>query len=357
MVKFPAIAGARLLESVSGRVLKGDPSAVKVSHLAEPAEAGDDGVAFIIAESFLKELPTTKVGTLVVQEAFAERVLERLPPTVRLCIACKDAYVGLAAFSRVVAENVPSGDWKIGEGEGERRIHPTAEIATTARLGVGVVVGAHAKIGANTSVLANAVIGPECRIGQDCVIFPGVVLYPRTQIGDRVRLHANVVLGSDGFGYARGPQGSVKIWHLGRVIVGDDVEIGAGTTIDRGTMKDSIIESGAKIDNLCQIGHNGHVKSHAILCAQVGMAGNVTVGRGAILAGQVGVADKVEIGDGAVVGPKSGLSKDINPGEVVMGQQPARPRREWWKLVALFERLPDLNDRLKKLEAKLEGKQ
>jgi UDP-3-O-[3-hydroxymyristoyl] glucosamine N-acyltransferase len=178
------------------------------------------------------------------------------------------------------------------------------------------------------------------------------VLYPRSEVGSRVRLHANVVLGSDGFGYARGPKGLVKIWHLGRVIVHDDVEIGPGTTIDRGTLKDTIIEKGVKIDNQVQIGHNGHVHPHAVLCAQVGLAGNVTVESGAILAGKVGVADKIKIGVGPVVGALSGVSKDVGAGEEVMSAFPSRPRREWWRLVAHFERLPEMSARLKKLETK-----
>jgi UDP-3-O-[3-hydroxymyristoyl] glucosamine N-acyltransferase len=174
-------------------------------------------------------------------------------------------------------------------------------------------------------------------------------------VGNRVRIHANAVLGSDGFGYARGPRGAVKIWHFGNVVVGDDVEIGAGATIDRGTLKDTIIDEGAKLDNLVHIGHNGYVKSHAILCAQVGLSGNVTVGSGAILAGKVGVADKIEIGDGAIIGPASGVSKDVKPGEILMGKHRAKPRREWWKLVRLFERLPELFERVKNLEQSRDG--
>ena len=154
------------------------------------------------------------------------------------------------------------------------------------------------------------------------------------------------MIGADGFGYARGPQGSVKIWHLGRVVIEDDVEIGAGTMIDRGTLKDTIIERGAKIDNLCQIGHNGHVKAHAILCAQVGMAGNVTVGRGAILAGKVGVADKIEIGDGALVGPMTGISKRcVKPkaSRLWASILPAGRDAKWWRLMALISTSGCLN--------------
>lgn len=354
MVNFKPIPAKALVEAVSGTVLVnrlGERLEDEVTEIGEPLEVGPEGVAFIISEAFLKDVPSTQAKILVVQMAFAERVQQQLPTSVKLCVGCPDAYLGLAFVSGLIAKNDPLLDWQL-PATAAIAIHPTAKVDSSARIGPGVVIGERAAVGPRTTIIANAVLGPETQVGADSMLFPGVVLYPRTQIGNRVRLHSNVVLGSDGFGYARGPQGSVKIWHLGRVRVGDDVEIGANTAVDRGTIKDTVIEKGVKIDNLVQIGHNGHVKSHAILCAQVGMAGNVTIGRGAILAGKVGVADKVEIGDGALVGPMSGLSKDIKPGEQVMGQQPARPRREWWRLIVLFEKLPELYERVKKLEGK-----
>ncbi len=353
MVNIAPLSTAQIADAVGGTVVfsrLGDGEKLEVTQLGEPLEVGKEGVAFIISEAYVRDVAKTQACLLVVQAAFVERVTAALPPNVKVLIACPDAYLGLANVSKVIADQDPMADWHLSAQASGLGVHSSAQIDSTARLGAGVVVGEGARIGAHTTILANAVVGPGVSIGQDCLIFPGVVLYPRTQIGNRVRLHANVVLGSDGFGYARGPQGSVKIWHLGRVIVEDDVEIGPGTTVDRGTMKDSIIERGAKIDNLCQIGHNGHVKAHAILCAQVGMAGNVTVGRGAILAGKVGIADKIEIGDGAIVGPMTGVSKDVMAGEQVMGHFVARPRREWWRLLVLFDKLPEIYDRLKKLE-------
>lgn len=359
MVKFGSITAARIAEVVGGKIAfsrnqGGEES--KATHLGEPLEVSAEGVAFIISESFVRDAAATKASILVVQAALLERVQQTLSADVKVVVSAPDAYLGLAELSRVIAESDALFDWRPGKDDSGKSVSGLAEVDSSAVIGRGAVVCDGAKIGARTVILPNAVVGPGVSIGSDCVIFPGVVLYPRTNIGNRVRIHANAVLGSDGFGYARGPQGSVKIWHLGKVVVGDDVEIGAGTMIDKGTMKDTIIEKGAKLDNLVQIGHNGHVKAHAILCAQVGMAGNVTIGRGAILAGKVGVADKLEIGDGALIGPMSGLSKDVKAGEQVMGSHPAKPRREWWKLIVLVEKLPDIYDRLKKLEAKFEGK-
>lgn len=352
MVNISPLSASRIVEAIGGNILRGSTDGIEVTQIGEPLEAGAGGVAFIISESFVRDSAQSRAEVLVVQAAFAERVLAQLSEHVKLVVACKDSYLGLAQVSKIAADADPFHEWRLADSSSEERVHRTAKVDPTAKLGPGVVVGEGAVVGPRTQLVANVVVGPHATVGSDCVLFPGVVVYPRTQVGSRVRLHANVVLGSDGFGYARGPQGSVKIWHLGRVVVGDDVEIGAGSMVDRGTLKDTVIERGAKLDNLVQVGHNVLVKSHAILCAQVGMAGNSVVGMGAILAGKAGVADKVEIGDGAIVGPMSGLSKDVKAGEVVMGQQPAKPRREWWKLIALFERLPELYDRVKKLEQK-----
>jgi UDP-3-O-[3-hydroxymyristoyl] glucosamine N-acyltransferase len=332
-------------------VIQGAESSRSITCLGEPLDFAEESIegslAFLISESFTKDIQQTKAEVVVLQASLVEKLKGTLPASVKVCISSPDAYVGFAQLSQAIALSDARWDWAPHKADS---IHPDAKVHPTATVSTGVVVGEGSVIGARSVILPNAVIAPHVRIGEDCKIFPGTVVYPHTQIGNRVRIHANVVVGSDGFGYARSPKGAIKIWHLGAVRIEDDVEIGAGTMIDRGTLKDTIIESGAKIDNLVQVGHNGHIKAHAILCAQVGMAGNVTIGRGAILAGKVGVADKLEIGDGALVGPMSGLSKDVKAGDQVMGQQPARPRREWWKLIAYFERLPELFDRVKKLE-------
>lgn len=362
MVSFKPIGAARIIEIVSGSVLSSDSKSVgisqsefEISELGEPLEVGPRGVSFIISDAFIKDVASTRAAMLIIHAALAEKVMPLVSATVKVCAVAKDAYLGLALFSKVIAQSDRVWDWR-PETSGGAAINPSAEIDASVVVSPGVVISEDVKIAARTVLLPNCVIGPKAQIGSDCVIFPGVVIYPRTVVGARVRIHANSVIGSDGFGYARGAQGSVKIWHLGKVVIGDDVEIGSGTMIDRGTMKDTIIEEGAKIDNLVQIGHNGHVGAHAVLCGQTGLAGNVTVGAGAILAGKVGVADKLRIGKGAIVGPFSGLSKDVGDGEVVMGVIPARPRREWWNMVAQIDKLSEVFDRLKKLE-KLGGKE
>ncbi len=351
MVRIPALTGAQIRETVGGTVLTGDEAGVEASELAEPRDAGSAAVAFVIGETYVADVAGTRACVVVVQKALAEKVLPLLPSQVRLCLGCEDAYLGLARLSEAIARHDSLADWRLPHaGAVAANVHQTAKVDPTAKIGPGAVVCAGVTIGARTTLLPNVVIGPDVTVGEDCVIFPGAVLYPRTRVGNRVRLHANVTIGSDGFGYARGPAGASKIWHLGAVVIQDDVEIGPGTAVDRGTIKDTVIERGVKIDNLVQIGHNGYVKAHAIICAQAGLAGNVTVGRGAVLAGKVGVGDKIEIGDGATVGAMSGVSKDVAPGDIVMGSLLARPRREWWRFLATLERVGDLVERVKKLE-------
>ena len=330
---------AQIIEATSGALLHGGENrALPLRELKEPAEAGPAAATFLITAGFMDDVAKTRASVIVVQDSLWDKLKDRVPSTVKAVVGAKDAYLGLARVSGLFAKAMAHGDW-LPESVGAGAVHPSARVDASARVCFGALVCADAVIGPRSVILPGAVVGPGCQVGADCTLFPGAMLYPRTVLGDRVRIHANAVLGADGFGYAKGPRGSEKIWHLGRVVVGNDVEIGAGACVDRGTLRDSIVEDGAKIDNLVQVGHNGHIKAHAILCAQVGLAGNGTVGRGAILAGQVGVADKIKIGDGSVMGPQAGISKDVPAGEIMMGIFPARPRREWWKFVAQLDRL------------------
>jgi UDP-3-O-[3-hydroxymyristoyl] glucosamine N-acyltransferase len=184
---------------------------------------------------------------------------------------------------------------------------------------------------------ANAVIGPKVRIGRDCSIGAGTNL-THAVIGDRVVIHPGCHIGQDGFGYVSGAQGHVKVPQVGSVMIRDDVEIGAGTTIDRGGMRDTQIGEGSKIDNLCQIGHNVVIGRQCIVVALTGISGSVTIEDHAVLAGAVGVAPHVTIGKGAVLAARSGVMSNIPPGET-WGGYPARPRTEWLRQQATLARL------------------
>ncbi|MGE4232757.1 MAG: UDP-3-O-(3-hydroxymyristoyl)glucosamine N-acyltransferase [Bacteriovoracia bacterium] len=348
MVEIKPLSVQKLVELVEGEIVFSDETISSVSEIGEPAKTV--GLGFIISDAYLADVASTTASVLVVQRKFSELVLNKQKnnelKSVKTIIACSDAYLGMARVSRFVVEQQPEFDWPVDSVK-PSQIDSTAFVSATASVGSGC------RIGARTKILAGATVGPGSVVGDDCVLFPGCVVYPRSVIGNRVRLHSNVAVGGDGFGYARGPRGSEKIWHLGRVIIEDDVEIGPNAAIDRGTFKDTVISRGVKIDNLVQIGHNGNIGAHTVICAQTGLAGNVTVGQAAILAGKVGVADKITIGDGATIGALSGVSKDVAAKEIVMGAWIARPRRQWWKLIARVEKLSQFIDRLKRVEAKL----
>lgn len=262
----------------------------------------------------------------------------------------------------------------------EPGIHATAVIAADAvigadvRIGPFVVIGPRAVVGAGTIVMAHVTIGADARVGAGCRIHPGARIGDRVAVGDRVILHHNVSLGADGFSFVTPEAGSVesakatgrveatnvtlrRINSIGTVIVGDDVEIGANSAVDRGTVSATRIGRGTKIDNLVQIGHNVVIGETCMLCGQVGIAGSAVIGNRVVLAGKVGVGDHVRIGDDAVVGAASAVGTDVAPKSVVMGM-PAMPRQRFFdqmtylhRLKNLFGDVADLKSRLKRVES------
>jgi len=221
-------------------------------------------------------------------------------------------------------------------------IHPTAVIDATASVSPEASIGPYVVIGAN------------CRVGAGSVLHPHVVLYAGTILGEHVIVHAGTVLGADGFSYHPGPEGLLKVPQVGRVEVGDCVEIGANSCIDRAFLEATRIDRGAKIDNLVQIGHNSHVGAHAVLAAQTGLSGSVNVGSGALLGGQVGVADHVSVGAGAQVGAKSGVSRNLEAATTYLGKVPAQRAEAFRRVVGAMRKLPELWTRLRRLESRVE---
>lgn len=241
-------------------------------------------------------------------------------------------------------------------------IHPTAVIADGARLGQGVSVGPHvvierdASVGAGTSLGAGVYVGEGVTIGSHCTLHPRVSIYPGVRMGDRVVLHAGVVLGSDGFGYLFAEGRHHKFPQLGGLVIEDDVEIGSNTTVDRGSLGVTRIGRGTKIDNLVQVAHNVKIGRHVILAAQVGISGSTEIGDYVVMGGQVGVGDHVRIGEGCVIGGQAG----ILPGKIVQKRSvlwgtPTRPLTEFKKLNAHLSRLPELARKVRELSAKLPG--
>jgi UDP-3-O-[3-hydroxymyristoyl] glucosamine N-acyltransferase len=237
-------------------------------------------------------------------------------------------------------------------------IHPSAQLgrglSAGAALAIGplVVVGERVRLGDRVVLHPHVVVGDDVVLGDDVELWPHVTVLQGCQIGDRVVIQAGSVIGSDGFGYAHDGERYTKIRHLGRVVIEDDVEIGAGNTIDRATFGVTRIGRGVKTDNLVHIAHNVSVGEHSVIVAQVGIAGSTQVGRHVTLAGQAGLSGHITIGDGAVVGPQAGVAQSVAPGAVVSGS-PEMPHRQWLRVQRSLPRLPELRRQVAELERRL----
>jgi UDP-3-O-[3-hydroxymyristoyl] glucosamine N-acyltransferase len=253
------------------------------------------------------------------------------------------------AFTRIVAHfRPPQRDEFVG-------VHASAVVSPTAKLCPGVRVHANAVIGDGVIVGARSVIhsGVQimagCKIGEDVILFPNAVLYENTVVGSRTLIHANAVIGAYGFGYTTVRGRHRLSAQLGNVEIGDDVDIGACTTVDRGTYGATVIGEGTKIDNHVMIAHNCRIGRHNIICSQVGVAGSTTTGDYVVMAGQVGIRDHVQIGDGVTIGAKAGVMNDIPAGATYVGI-PATPERQQMLIQAAIQKLPELKKQLKELQ-------
>lgn len=238
-------------------------------------------------------------------------------------------------------------------------IHPTAvlgpqtQVDPTAHIGPGCILGQNVRIGARTVLKGQVFVDDDCVIGDDTCLFPQVTLYPRSQVGHRVRIHAGSVIGSDGFGYVLDRGSHRKVPQVGIVIVQDDVEIGAGVTIDRGALGPTVIGRGTKIDNLVQIAHNVTIGEHCLVIAQAGIAGSTKLGNYVTLAGQVGLAGHLKVGSRVTVAAQSGVMHDIPDGQKWFGS-PAQPDRQMKRQLLASQQLPELLRRVHELEKRLE---
>jgi len=242
-------------------------------------------------------------------------------------------------------------------------VHPTAVVPASARieegvtLGPYVVIGERAHVGKGTQIGAHVSLGAYCSLGEDCRIHPRVALYPGVRLGNRVEVHAGAVIGADGFGYAFDGERYWKFPQTGIVEIGDDVEIGANATIDRGSLDDTRIARGVKLDNLVHVGHNVQIGAHTVVAAQTGISGSSRLGAQVVCGGQVGIADHCTLEDRSIAGAQAGIptGKIIRSGQTVWGT-PARPLDKFKEAYVWFARLPELGERLKKLEQHLFGK-
>ncbi|MCI0662350.1 MAG: UDP-3-O-(3-hydroxymyristoyl)glucosamine N-acyltransferase [Acidobacteria bacterium] len=321
--------------------LVGDPE-IEITGVS-PIEMAQPGqLTFLSNKKYRRHLATTKASAIILQNA------DDLPVG-KSAIISSDPYL---AFGLVMNLLHPSF-------APERGVHPSAVISPSAQIGLNIsvgpfsVIGDNVIIGDNVSILPHCVIYPDVQIGDDALIHSHCVIREGCRIGARVILQNHVVIGSDGFGFAKRPDKSwLKISQAGIVIIEDDVEIGAGSAIDRATIGSTVIGKGTKIDNLVQIGHGSTVGQNTLLCAQVGLAGSTRVGNEVILSGQVGAAGHLEIGDGVIATAQTGIPSSVEAGKIISGY-PAIENRDWLKSSAIFAQLPKLQKEIRELRERL----
>ncbi|HEY0867875.1 MAG TPA: UDP-3-O-(3-hydroxymyristoyl)glucosamine N-acyltransferase [Fimbriimonas sp.] len=344
MEKRPSFWTLAELSELLGGELRG-PGDLRICRAA-PAHSQDaEGLTFASSEAFLKTAEASGVGAVLVPFS--------APPVSKPAIAVENPRETFGRFLAMCHRPLPF----------EAGIHPKADVSPdadvdpTASVGAFAVIERGAKLGRACRVYPFAYVGEGCVLGAGAVVFPHAVLYQNVRLGDRAIVHAGAILGADGFGYVWDGQRQVKIPQVGGVEIGEDVEIGALTAVDRSTAGDTVVERGVKLDNLVQVGHNSIVGEHTVVAALVGISGSTQIGKRVTLAGQSATSDHVKIGDDVVMGGRTGVTKDVTEPGTYWGL-PARPIGETMRIMALQAKLPSLYERLKALEkrvAELEG--
>jgi UDP-3-O-[3-hydroxymyristoyl] glucosamine N-acyltransferase len=332
---------AQIAEAVGARLIGNGRAGM--CGLASLASAGPEDLVFVEDEKHLAAALASRAGA-VIAGAFAEGISCDRP-----LLISEHPKLAFARAARFLNEDSGHAADSEQGTEASENIHATAVVSASAVLGAGVCVGARAVIGekahidAGTRVAPGCVIGEGVEIGRDCRIYPNATIYPGTKLGDRVLVHAGAVLGSDGFGYVRDRKSGryEKFPQVGRLVIEDDVEIGANSTIDRGALDETRIRRGTKIDNLVHIGHNCQLGEDVVIAAQTGLSGSIVIENGVVLGGQVGIGEHARIGEGVMLGGQGG----VLPNKILRGKglafwgTPAQPLRQYLKQLAMLARL------------------
>jgi UDP-3-O-[3-hydroxymyristoyl] glucosamine N-acyltransferase len=323
-----------------GCELIGDPDIV-VSGVATLANATNESLTFLASSAYKKQLSSTKAAAVILRPADAAEA-----PVAALLH--ENPY---ACYARMAAFVCPEPAFEPGI-HASAVVDPSANIAASAHVGAQVAIGERVTIGESVYIGPGTVIGPDCIVGDDCRLIANVTFARAVHVGKRSIFHPGAVLGSDGFGHALTPEGWVRVPQLGGLRIGDDVEIGANTTVDCGAIDDTVIEDGVRIDNLCQIGHNVHVGAHTAMASSVAIAGSTKIGKRCQFAGLVASAGHLQICDDVVALGRATITKDITEPGTYGAVFAAEPAREWARHVARFKRIDALTERVRKLEKK-----
>ena len=334
---------AEQIATVLKGTIEGDPS-VEVSNFSRIEEGKPGTLTFLANPKYTHYVYTTNASIVLVNDDFKP---DR--PIKATLIRCFNAYAALAILLEMVEKMKPQ---KVG-------IEPMTQIAETATLGEKVYIGSfsyvaeNVKIGDETKIYPQTYLGENVTIGKNTIIYPGVRIYPGCVIGDNCIIHSGAVIGSDGFGFAFEDGVYKKIPQMGIVVIEDDVEIGANTTIDRAVMDATIIRKGVKLDNLIQIAHNVEVGENTAMAAQVGVSGSTKIGKNCMFGGQVGLGGHITVGDNANIGAQSGIISNIKPDAKIIGA-PAIPVKDFFKSSVVFPKLPEMYKQLAQLQKEVE---
>jgi len=334
---------------VSGEAPEGADLDLRINGIAPLDRAGPNDLSFLDNPKYVALAATTAAGICLTTERFAQA----LPP--RVCVLrVREPYRALVEVARALFPDAlrPTSLFDAGGVLPGAHIHPSARLENGVTVDPGAVIGARAEIGGGTVIAAGAVIATGVRIGRDCSIGANASIM-HALIGDRVIIHPHCAIGQDGFAYVSNAKGHVKVPQIGGVVIHDDVEIGAGTKIDRGGMRDTVIGEGTKIDNLVQIGHNVVLGQGCLVVSQTGIAGSTRVGNYVMMGGQAGVIGHLDVGDGAIITAQSGVTKDVPPRGILSGS-PAGDRRTHLKELAALSKLPEALQEIRKLRQEIE---
>lgn len=332
-----------ILAEQLGATLEGDGDTV-ITGLAPIESAGPGDITFLANKKYQKYLESTKATAIIVSPE-TEVTRDDLS-----CLRLQDAYFGfvqlLRLFHPVVRYDAPGI-------HAQSFVDPSADISNDVTIAAHAFVGPGARIGRGSVIAEGAVIRNNVVIGEDCLIYPNVTILDRCTVGNRVIIQAGTTIGSDGFGFAPVEDRYEKIPQTGTVVIEDDVEIGANSCIDRGTIGPTIIRRGTKLDNLIQIAHNVEVGEHTVVAAQTGISGSTTIGHHVIVAGQAGLVGHISIGDRVTIGAQSGVSKDLQGEGKMFRGSPAREIHEELRLEAAIRHLPELIRTVRKQETRI----